>query len=99
MNISFDKLLDFIRQWSAGRLAVLVILVAELILKLKDKSFLDPSLLFGLIAMAILLEVFENALGKIKMEGKGFWLFVFTSSLSVGGIIVIAFTLLIHYWK
>ena len=99
MNISFDKLLDFIRQWSAGRLAVLVILVAELILKLKDKSFLDPALLFGLIAMAILLEVFENAIGKIKMEGKGIWLFVFTSSLSIGGIIVIAFVLLFRYGK
>jgi hypothetical protein len=99
MNISFDKLLDFIRQWSAGRLAVLVILVAELILKLKDKTFLDPILLFSLISMAILLEVFENALGKIKIEGKGVWLFVFASCLSIGGIIVIAFTILFRYGK
>jgi hypothetical protein len=49
--------------------------------------------------MAILLEVFENALGKIKIEGKGVWLFVFASCLSIGGIIVIAFTILFRYGK
>jgi len=97
MNISFDKLLDFIKQWSAGRLAVLVILVGELIMKLKkDTHFLEPNLLFKLISMAILLEVLESTYSKIKPEGKGFWLYLTAIILSLGGMLVIAFSIIFN---
>lgn len=73
MNISQDKFWDFIKQWSAGRLAVLILLVGELIVKLKkDTHLLQPELLFKLISMAILLEVLENTFAKMKPDAKVF---------------------------
>jgi len=98
MNISFDKFLEFIKQWSAGRLAVLVILIGELIVKLKkDTHFIEPSLLFKLISMAILIEVLESTFGKIKPDGKGFWLYLTSIVLSIGGILVIAFSIIFNF--
>ena len=97
MNISFDKFLDFIKQWSAGRLAVLVILIGELIMKLKkDAHFLEPNLLFKLISMAILLEVLESTYSKIKPDGKGFWLYLTAIIMSLGGILVIVFSMVFN---
>ncbi|MBI9052314.1 MAG: hypothetical protein JEY96_00760 [Bacteroidales bacterium] len=98
MNISFDKFFDFIKQWSAGRLAVLVLLIGELILKLKkDTHFLEPNLLFKLISMAILLEVLESVFGKMKPDGKGFWLYLLSIILSLGGIVVIALSMVFKF--
>jgi hypothetical protein len=98
MTLSFDKFWDFLKQWSAGRLAVLVLLVGELILKLKKGThFLQPELLFKLIAMAILLEVFESTYSKMKPDTKGFWLYLISILLSVGGIVVIAFSLIFRF--
>ena len=100
MNISFDKFLDFIRQWSAGRLTVLVLLVSELIFKLKkDAHFMEPAMLFKLISMAILLEVLESMNGKIKPEGKGFWLYLVTIIISLGGIVIIALSMVLNFSK
>jgi hypothetical protein len=98
MNLSFDKFWDFIKQWSAGRLAVLVLLVGELIVKLKkETSFLQPELLFKLISMAILLEVFESTYSKMKPDTKGFWLYLVSIIFSVGGIVVIAFSMIFEF--
>jgi len=98
MNISFDKFWDFIKQWSAGRLAVLILLVGELILKMRDGShFLPSDLLFKLISMAILLEVFESTYSKMKPDGKGFWLYLVSILLSLGGIVVIAFSMIFEF--
>jgi len=98
MNISFDKFFDFIKQWSAGRLAVLVLLIGELIVKLKkDTHFLEPNLLFKLISMAILLEVLESIFGKMKPDGKGFWLYLVSILLSLGGIVVIALSMIFKF--
>jgi len=98
MNISFDKFFDFIKQWSAGRLAVLVLLIGELIVKLKkDTHFLEPGLLFKLISMAILLEVLESIFGKMKPDGKGFWLYLVSILLSLGGIVVIALSMIFKF--
>jgi hypothetical protein len=98
MNISFDKFFDFIKQWSAGRLAVLVLLLSELIVKLKkDTHFLEPNLLFKLISMAILLEVLESVFGKMKPDGKGFWLYLLSIILSLGGIVVIALSMVFKF--
>jgi len=98
MNISFDKFFDFIKQWSAGRLAVLVILISELIMKLKkDTHFLEPNLLFKLISMAILLEVLESVFGKMKPDGKGFWLYLVSILLSLGGIVIIALSVVFNF--
>ena len=98
MNISFDKFFDFIKQWSAGRLAVLVLLIGELIVKLKkDTHFLEPNLLFKLISMAILLEVQESIFGKMKPDGKGFWLYLVSILLSLGGIVVIALSMIFKF--
>lgn len=98
MNISFDKFFDFIKQWSAGRLAVLVLLIGELILKLKkDTHFLEPVLLFKLISMAILLEVLESVFSKMKPDGKGFWLYLISILLSLGSIVIIALSMVIKF--
>lgn len=98
MNISFDKFLEFIKQWSAGRLAVLVLLVGELIVKLKkDAHFIEPSMLFKLISMAILLEVLESVFGKMKPDGKGFWLYLISIILSLGGIVVVALSMVLDF--
>ena len=100
MNISFDKFLDFIRQWSAGRLTVLVLLVSELIFKLKkDTYFMEPVMLFKLISMAILLEVLESVFGKMKPDGKGFWLYLATIIISLGGIVIIALSMVFNFSK
>ena len=98
MNLSLDKFWDFIKQWSAGRLAVMILLVGELIVKLKkDDHFLQPELLFKLISMAILLEVFENTYAKMKPDGKGFWLYLVSIILSLGGMVVIAFRMIFDF--
>ena len=97
MNISFDKLWEFLKNWSAGRLAVFIILVSELVLKLKDKSFLAPEILFKLISMAILLEVFETTLSKYKPDQKKSLLFLITSIISICGILVIAFSMVFKF--
>lgn len=95
MNLSLDKFWDFIKQWSAGRLAVMILLVGELIVKLKkDDHFIQPELLFKLISMAILLEVFENTYAKMKPDGKGFWLYLVSIILSLGGMVVIALSMI-----
>lgn len=90
MNISFDKFWDFLKNWNAGRLAVFILLVGEIILKLKGKSFLAPDLLFKLISMAILLEIFETTMSKFKPESKKSLLFLIASIASILGIIIIA---------
>jgi len=98
MNISFDKFLDFIKQWSAGRLAVLVLLIGELIVTLKKGThFIEPALLFKLISMAILIEVLDTIFGKIKPDGKGFWLYLASIILSIGGILIIAFSVIFNF--
>jgi ABC-type Co2+ transport system permease subunit len=90
MIISFDKFWDFLKNWNAGRLAVFILLVGEILLKLKGKSFLAPDLLFKLISMAILLEIFETTMSKFKPESKKSLLFLIASIASICGIILIA---------
>ena len=98
MNISLDKFWDFIKQWSAGRLAVLILLIGELIVKLKkDAHFVEPEMLFKFISMAILLEVFENVFSKMKSDKKLFWIYLLAVLLSLGAIVVIALSFLLNF--
>jgi hypothetical protein len=98
MNISLDKFWDFIKQWSAGRLAVLILLIGELIVKLKkDAHFMEPEMLFKLISMAILLEVFENVFSKMKSDKKLFWIYLLAVILSLGAIVVIALSFILNF--
>lgn len=98
MNISLDKFWDFIKQWSAGRLAVLILLIGELIVKLKkDTHFMEPEMLFKLISMAILLEVFENVFSKMKSDKKLFWIYLLAVLLSLGAMVVIALSFLLNF--
>jgi hypothetical protein len=97
MNISFDKFWEFLKNWSAGRLAVLVILVGEIILKLKDKTFLEHGLMFKLISMAILLEIFETTMNKFKPESKKSLLFLIASISSICGVILIAMSAIFNF--
>jgi hypothetical protein len=98
MNISLDKFWDFIKQWSAGRLAVLILLIGELIIKLKkDAHFMEPVMLFKLISMAILLEVFENVFSKMKSDKKLFWIYLLAVILSLGAIVLIALSFFLNF--
>lgn len=98
MNLSLDKFWDFIKQWSAGRLAVLVLLIAELLVKLKkDQHFMEPEMLFKLISMAILLEVFESVVQKMKSDKKLFWLYLISVIISLGALATIALSMVLQF--
>jgi hypothetical protein len=47
--------------------------------------------------MAILLEVFESTYSKMKPDTKGFWLYLVSIIFSVGGIVVIAFSMIFEF--
>ncbi len=98
MNISFDKFFDFLKQWSAARLAVLVLLTGELWVKLKnDTHFIEPALMFKLISMAILLEVFDITFTKLKSDKRMFWIYLISTIVSLGGIVIIAFSIFFDF--
>lgn len=59
MIIDFNKFWEFIKQWSVGRLIVLLTLIGWITLSINDSKCLDNKFIFSLLFSGILLEIFE----------------------------------------
>jgi hypothetical protein len=92
MNINLDKFWEFVKTWSVGRLTVLLVLLGEIILKSMDKIFLDCKIIFAIIAIAILLEIFElshNKLNKESQDSTIRWMVFLCMLIPILGILAI----------
>ncbi len=96
MNINFDKFFEFLKEWSVGRVVVLLPLLSFFYIIISDKRAEEFLPYIGrLVLVGVFLEVFELSANHLQSGQRG-WVCAVSALFScVGllGIIAVAWTL------
>ncbi len=102
MIIDLTKFWKYVKEWSVGRLIVLLVLIAWIICCLKSLPCLNGKLLFSILLLSILLEIFQLSshynyeLAKTKQERS---VYVVSMIVALLGIIVFSIFCLIFFYS
>jgi|GEM_PF-4799883 hypothetical protein len=96
MVIDLNKFWEYVKDWSVGRMAVLLILIGEIWCKLsKNTDILPVNWIIKIYVIGVLLEIFELSHNKIIVQvgTKCISYFVFGAVMlaSVAAIIILPF--------
>lgn len=70
ISLNLDKFWGFIKEWSVGRMIILLMILAWIIFCLKSVKCIDQSFLFNILLVAVFLEIFELSHNKLEKIDK-----------------------------
>ena len=87
MKIDLEKFWEFVKQWSVGRLMILLLLLSFIFETTLVINNLGKESFYRLLIIAVLLEIFELSANHLHSGLKNSWIMIITIFLSVSAII------------
>ena len=97
MRFDLDKFWEFVKEWTVGRLMVLLLLLAFLIDSTGVIESIGNDLFFKLVVLAVLLEMFELSSNHLEKDSKYQWVYIITTILPIIGVLFYPFFFFFNY--
>lgn len=96
MNISLnlDKFWEFIKQWSVGRMIIILVMLAWIIFCLSSVKCIDQRFLFNILLVAVFLEIFELSHNQLEKANDTLKKWIYSISIIISLLGIIGFSII-----